>query len=148
MPKTPLKEAVDALIAKDPRYPVDAYEFVRETLDYTLRIYQRQDASSPRHVSGRELLEGFRRLALEEFGPMVLTVLDYWNVRSTEDVGEIVFNMVESGILGKTDEDKREDFKGVFDFDEAFRRPFVPALARRAVRKGSKTACAQSVGTK
>ena len=80
-----------------------------------------------RHVSGQELLAGIRSYALEQFGPMTLTVLNEWGVRRSEDFGELVFNMVENHLLAKTKKDSREDFKDGYDFDEAFRQPFVPA---------------------
>jgi uncharacterized repeat protein (TIGR04138 family) len=78
------------------------------------------------HVSGQELLSGIREFALRQFGPMALTVLEEWGVKRCEDFGEIVFNMIESGLLAKTAEDSRDDFKGGYDFMEAFREPFLP----------------------
>jgi len=74
----------------------------------------------PRHISGRELAGGVRDLAIERFGPMARTVLEHWGIRRTEDVGEIVFALVECGILIKRDEDSMDDFVNVFDFDQAF----------------------------
>jgi uncharacterized repeat protein (TIGR04138 family) len=72
-------------------------------------------------------LEGIRHYSLEQFGPMVPTVLGEWGIRSCEDVGEVVFNMVEANLLAKTDTDSREDFKGVYDFEEAFVKPYRPS---------------------
>jgi uncharacterized repeat protein (TIGR04138 family) len=115
-------EILEDILGRDARYAEEAYVFVRAGLDFTVRQMDR-----PRHVSGRELLDGIRELALQEFGPMSKTVLGGWGITCTEDVGEIVFNMVETGLLGKTDEDRREDFSNGYDFDEAFRRPFRPA---------------------
>ena len=80
----------------------------------------------PAHVSGQQLLEGIRAHALEQFGPLTLMVLEEWGVRRCEDFGELVFNMVENSLLGKTENDSRDDFKGGYDFNEAFRRPFLP----------------------
>jgi uncharacterized repeat protein (TIGR04138 family) len=77
-------------------------------------------------VTGRELLSGIRTYALAQFGPMAMTVLDEWGVTRCEDFGEIVFNMVDAGLLSKTDSDSREDFQGGYSFDEAFRNPFLP----------------------
>jgi uncharacterized repeat protein (TIGR04138 family) len=79
-----------------------------------------------RHVAGPELLQGVREYALKEFGPMVVTVLSYWGIRSTEDIGHMVFNLIGAGIFGKTEDDSIEDFKNVFDFHEAFVKPFEP----------------------
>jgi uncharacterized repeat protein (TIGR04138 family) len=118
------EELLQNILGRDPRYAAEAYFFVRAGLDYTVRRLDK-----PRHVSGRELLEGLREFALAEFGPMTKTVLNGWGIRCTEDVGEIVFNMVETGLLGKTEKDSRADFASGYDFDEAFRKPFRPADA-------------------
>ncbi len=118
------EELLDGILARDPRYTIEAYAFVRGGLDSTVRSLENQ-----RHVSGQELLEGIRKFAIEEFGPMTKTVLNGWGIKQTEDIGEIVFNMVETGLLGKTDEDNRADFADGYDFDEAFRKPFRPISA-------------------
>lgn len=115
-------ETLQNILSRDPRYTVEAYAFIRMGLDYTVRRLEQ-----PRHVSGRELLDGIREFALSEFGPMTKTVLNGWGIRRTEDIGEIVFNMVEAGLLGKTDKDSRADFSGGYDFDEVFCKPFRPA---------------------
>jgi uncharacterized repeat protein (TIGR04138 family) len=120
-------EELDKIVAKDPRYTREAYLFVREALDHTQKMIVKQEKEEgPRHVSGRQLLEGSRDYALQQFGPMALTVLNEWGIRRCEDLGEIVFNMVENSLLAKTDQDTREDFAGGYDFEEAFRKPFVP----------------------
>lgn len=120
------EELLHSILQRDPRYEPEAYAFVRAGLDYTVRRLEK-----PRHVSGRELLDGIREFALAEFGPMSQTVLNGWGVHRTEDFGEIVFNMVESGLLGKTDEDSRADFANGYDFFEAFKKPFLPVAADR-----------------
>lgn len=127
MQKQNFGEAVDEILKRDARYERDAYFFVREGLDFTIKMLKK-NAQTPatRHVSGQELLEGLRRYALDQFGPMAKTVLEYWQIRHCEDFGEIVFSMVERGILGKTDQDSREDFKSGYDFEEAFVKPFQP----------------------
>ncbi len=136
MQKPNFGEAVDEILQHDKRYDRDSYYFVREGLDYTLKMLKKHHHphAAQRHVSGQELLEGLRRFALDQFGPMTKTVLDYWGVHRCEDFGEIVFNMVEKGILGKTEQDSREDFRGGFDFDEAFVRPFQPTSRRQTHR--------------
>ena len=78
-------------------------------------------------MTGQELLEGIRSFGLEQYGPMALTVFSEWGIRNCEDFGEIVFNMVENSLLAKTKKDSRDDFKGGYDFFEAFRRPFLPS---------------------
>jgi uncharacterized repeat protein (TIGR04138 family) len=79
---------------------------------------------TPRHISGRELAEGVRDLSVEQFGPLARTVLEHWGIHATEDVGAIVFALVESGVLIKQDEDSPGDFEDVFDFDDAFEVPY------------------------
>jgi uncharacterized repeat protein (TIGR04138 family) len=119
-------EAVELILTRDRRYSRDAYTFVREALDYTQKLIGKETQGQVRHVSGRELLDGIRQFALQQFGPMVITVFEEWGVRHSRDFGEIVFNMVEIGLLAKTDKDTREDFQNGYDFAEIFRKPFLP----------------------
>jgi uncharacterized repeat protein (TIGR04138 family) len=119
---------LEKVIEKDPRYPKEAYYFVREALEFTQKKLGRLTArGEERHVTGQELLEGIREYALSEFGPMTLTVFEEWGIRRCEDFGEIVFNLVDAELLGKTENDTKEDFKGGYDFEEAFRKPFLPS---------------------
>jgi uncharacterized repeat protein (TIGR04138 family) len=119
--------AVEKIVAEDSRYDGEGYAFLRDALDATLkrRKKARKDASA--NVSAAELLEGFRLHALQEFGPMALTVLNYWGIHNCEDIGHMVFNLVESGVFVKTDEDTIESFREGYDFEEAFVQPFLPA---------------------
>ena len=126
MQKIGFAEALDSIVASDPRYQREAYIFLRDALDFTTKQQKKAKGTTVRHVSGPELLEGVRQYALKEFGPMVITVFDSWGIRSCEDIGHMVFNLINSGIFGKTDEDSIEDFKSVFDFQEAFTKPFAP----------------------
>jgi uncharacterized repeat protein (TIGR04138 family) len=119
-------EAFAKIRAKDPRYHRDAYLFVREALDYTQKTVGKDPRGRIRHITGQELLGGIREFALQQFGPMAKTVLEEWSVRCSQDFGEIVFNMVEVEWLAKTDKDSRADFADGYDFDEAFRKPFLP----------------------
>jgi uncharacterized repeat protein (TIGR04138 family) len=114
------------ILAKDPRYESEAYLFVKDALDYTQKLVIKPSRDEIRHVSGQELLEGIRAFALTQFGPMAPTVFEEWGIRRCEDFGEIVFNMVEIGLLGKTEKDSRADFQSGYDFDAAFRQPFRP----------------------
>ena len=115
------------VLAKDPRYPRDAYLFVKDALDHTQKIVLKENKGEMRHVTGQELLDGIRDYALVQFGPMTQMVFEEWGIKRCEDFGEIVFNMVEIGLLGKTEKDSREDFGGGYDFDDAFRKPFLPS---------------------
>ena len=119
-------EAVEQILARDSRYTREAYLFVREALDYTQKLVGKETRGAIRHVSGQELLDGIRQFALHQFGPMAVTVFEEWGVRNCRDFGEIVFNMVEIGLLAKTEKDTRDDFQNGYDFTEAFRKPFWP----------------------
>jgi uncharacterized repeat protein (TIGR04138 family) len=139
MQKLNFTEAVDAIVQADGRYDREAYYFVREGLDFTMKMLKKDARGTGRHVSGQELLDGLRRYALDQFGPMVKMVLSYWGVKRCEDFGEIVFRMVDKGVLGKTEQDSREDFKGGYDFDEAFVKPYQPpprTRSRRSIKSG------------
>ncbi|MBA4149377.1 MAG: hypothetical protein H0X66_14780 [Verrucomicrobia bacterium] len=118
-------EVIEKIVAQDARYHRDAYTFLREGLEYTQRVICKK--GEVRHVSGLELLTGLREYALTEFGPMAITVLEEWGIRSSEDFGEMVFNMVEHNLLAKTDSDTRSDFKDGYDFSNVFRKPFLPS---------------------
>lgn len=127
MQEVTFEETLEQILAKDPRYQRDAYLFLREALDYTQKLVGKENGGKVRHVTGQELLDGIRQFALEQFGPMTLTVFEEWGVRKCSDFGEIVFNMLEIGLLAKTEKDARADFEGGYDFEDAFRKPFLPA---------------------
>jgi len=132
MQKIGFAEALDAVVDTDARYHRDGYIFLRDALDFTTKQQKKVKGVSVRHVTGPELLDGVRQYALKEFGPMVMTVFDSWGIDSCEDVGHMVFNLIGAGIFGKTEQDSIEDFKNVYDFEEAFVRPFAPAKPERA----------------
>lgn len=104
---------------KHGRYKPNAYRFTLDAVHHTV-----EQLREVRHVSGAELLGGIRDLAVARFGPMAKTVFEQWGVGQTEDFGEIVFQLVEQGLLGKTDSDKPSDFARGYDFDEAFVQNF------------------------
>jgi uncharacterized repeat protein (TIGR04138 family) len=126
MQKIGFAEALDSIVASDSRYHRDAYVFLRDALDFTTKQQKKIKGTTVRHVAGPELLDGVRQYALREFGPMVITVFDCWGIRSCEDIGHMVFNLINAGIFGKTDQDSIEDFKNVYDFEAAFVKPFSP----------------------
>jgi len=126
MQKIGFAEALDSIVASDPRYQREAYIFLRDALDFTTKQQKKAKGTTVRHVSGPELLEGVRQYALKEFGPLVVTVFDNWGIRSCEDIGHMVFNLISAGIFGKTDQDSIEDFKAVYDFQDAFAKPYAP----------------------
>jgi uncharacterized repeat protein (TIGR04138 family) len=127
MQKIGFAEALESVVSTDTRYHRDGYIFLRDALDFTTKQQKKVKGVSVRHVTGPELLDGVRQYALKEFGPMVMTVFDSWGIHSSEDVGHMVFNLIGAGIFGKTEQDSIEDFKDVYDFGEAFVRPFAPA---------------------
>ncbi|UCC48177.1 MAG: hypothetical protein JSV41_12005 [Gemmatimonadota bacterium] len=104
---------------KNPRYSDAAYLFVLSALQYAI-----DQLDEPRHITGQELAEGCRDLAIERFGPMARTVLEHWGIHSTDDMGAIVYALIDCHVLIKQDSDSREDFRDVFDFDEAFDRDY------------------------
>ncbi len=110
---------IEGIIEKEPAYKFEAYSFVLAGLHYTV-----SKLDQPRHVTGRELAEGLRQYALDQFGPMARTVLEYWGVRNTLDFGRIVFHLIDAGLLRKTEEDSVQDFENVYSFSEAFRYEF------------------------
>jgi len=114
-----LENALLDLEHKHGRYRANAYRFTLDAVHFTV-----QALGEIRHVSGEELLEGIRRLALERFGPMAKTVFEQWGIIRTEDFGVIVFQLVDEGLLGKTEQDKLSDFSRGYDFNEAFVRNF------------------------
>ena len=135
MQELTFESTLGLILAKDSRYHRDAYLFVKDALDHTQRTVVRGEPRATPHVSGQELLEGIRSYALAQFGPMAEMVFAEWGINRCEDFGEIVFNMVEIGLLGKTEEDSREDFLNGYSFHEAFRRPFLPAEKLTAAEK-------------
>lgn len=108
-------EKIEAILAKNPSYKFEAYSFVMAGLHHTVTKLPK-----PRHVSGRELCEGMRDYALEQFGPMARTVLEHWGIRRTGDFGKVVFLLIEAGLLRKTEEDSIHDFDNIYDFSQAF----------------------------
>lgn len=125
---------------QEPRYHPDAYRFLREALDYTVKLFEKPPTGPGRHVTGRELLEGFRQLALEEFGVMAFRVLAHWGIHRTEDIGRMVFQLVDLGVLGRTENDRIEDFANGYDFAEAFLAPFRPPPSPPRRRRGARAA--------
>jgi len=130
MQQVHFEQAVDAILEREKRFDAGAFFFLKEALDFTVKRVMDENAGQPRHVSGPELLEGFRDHAVQQFGPMAATLMREWGLTCCADVGDMVFQLIEEGVFGRQDTDTKEDFHDVFDFDEAFVAPFVPASAR------------------
>jgi uncharacterized repeat protein (TIGR04138 family) len=114
------------IVRRDPRYAYEAYEFVFAALTHSQKMLGRlpreeksAEVEAQHHVSGPELLQGVRDLALHEFGLMARTVFRRWGINQTDDFGEIVFNLVEATLMSKTTDDTRRDFHAVYDLDRA-----------------------------
>jgi len=110
-----ISDTIAQLRRRNPRYAEAAYLFVLGSLHHRIT-----KLDAPRHISGAELAESVRDLALEKFGPLARTVLEHWGIHATGDVGEIVFLLVDHGVLTKQETDRREDFEGLYSFEEAF----------------------------
>ncbi len=112
------EQAVKQFVIEDPRYPAEAYIFLKAAFDATM--------TGNTHVSGAELAENFAAFALEQFGPMAKFTLEKWGIFSTSDIGNLVFNLIEMGILYKNEGDKRSDFDDVFNLTERLTSRFAP----------------------
>ena len=112
------KEDYTEILKKDDRYDSRAYDFVLEVIHVA-------STDAKGHVTGQELLNYFRDMALDAYGPLAYTVLNDWGVRCCEDVGAIVFNLYDAKRIGKTDSDSPEDFVGGFNFKHEFLDPFA-----------------------
>lgn len=101
---------------KDPRFTPEAYAFTFQGLDYTMAVIK----GKRQHVTGQELLEGIRRLAAKEFGRLAPMVFRAWGITRSRDFGDIVYNLIGAGVMGRRDEDRLEDFDGGWDLATAF----------------------------
>lgn len=107
--------------------PEEAFQFVREGLSYTAKLFHGEPTracaergEARRHVSGQQLCIGLKKLATERYGLLARTVLAKWGVRTTEDFGMIVYALIDRNELRQGERDSFDDFKNVYDFDEAF----------------------------
>lgn len=113
-------DKIQKLIDRQYGYKFEAYSFVLAGLHYTM-----MSLPKPRHITGQEFCDGIRRYAIDQFGPLAKTVLEYWGVKQTVDFGKIVFALVEVGLMRKTDEDTLDDFRDVYEFESAFNNKMV-----------------------
>ena len=128
------------LLKDDPRYPLEAYRFIREALAFAQEILNMGEEAHPepsldlegsksqtapeKHLSGQQLCEAIRVYAVEQFGFMAKTVLNNWGMYSTSDFGEIVYNLINIGWMKKSSRDRRDHFDDVYDFEQAFVQDF------------------------
>ena len=123
------------LLRRDQRYKLEAYQFVREGLEYAHRELglgcsapAGEEPPPDAHVTGQQLSEALRLYALEQFGYLAKSVLNSWGVRATGDFGEIVYNLIHINEMKKSERDRREDFDDVYDFEQAFVKEFAIAV--------------------
>ena len=108
--------------------PLEAFQFVFESLDFVLSHPGARKSRTSRHITVRELLDGMRRTGLEQFGPLARCVFESWGVFSTADFGEIVFTLIEHDLLHQSESDRKEDFANAFDFRAEFDEGYRPTL--------------------
>ncbi len=122
MDNTPeqILEKIQRLIDQSPQYKFEAYSFILSALHFTMTSLPK-----PRHITGQEFCEGIRKYAMDQFGPLAHTVLEYWGITATLDFGKLVFALVDVGLMRKTEEDSLDDFKNVYDFKTAFNSKLV-----------------------
>lgn len=105
---------------RDKRYRLDAYRFLLyEGIEYTMRDHLGMKPGEYRHMNGREITEGLKNLALREFGYLARDVWNWWGIKTTRDWGEVVWGLINAGLLNKQDDDRIEDFENVYDINEA-----------------------------
>ncbi len=134
----------EQVLEQDSRYTIEAYAFICEALAYArdvLGMGGTEDIPEisaqhrkERHITGRQLCEASRRLALERYGMMAKVVLNSWGVHTTGDLGELVYNLIRVEQMSKSAEDRREDFDDLFDFRKAFQEDFDFSVAQRPSR--------------
>ncbi|MEY2600606.1 MAG: hypothetical protein RLZZ142_2865 [Verrucomicrobiota bacterium] len=137
MQKFDFTKAVEEIVSRDPRFDREAYVFLHEALDFTVKQGSKMGPPRTPHVSGQQLLEGIRLYALKQFGPMVPTVFGYWGVTRCEHFGQMVYNLIHAGVFGRSETDSIEDFKNGYSFEEAFVTPFLPQTPPKP-RRGSR----------
>jgi uncharacterized repeat protein (TIGR04138 family) len=128
----PIKEkSVQQVVEDVGLYPPEAYAFIQRGLTHTVQKMhgKQKDPKASRHVTGHDLCEGLREVALAEWGRLARTVLRRWNITSTLDFGRMVFAMVEAGLMQKTEDDSIEDFRNVYEFRTAFESEYQIACS-------------------
>ena len=112
-----LKKITD-LSEKDGRYRKEAFMFILASLEFTLSKLKER-----RHLTGQEFSRGIAEYARDQYGYLARVVLEHWGIKSTLDYGEIVYLLIDIGMMNKTEDDKKEDFKDVYVFDKEFDWP-------------------------
>ena len=125
---TEFPEMLRSIREKDPRFTAEAYAFTFQGLDYTMHEMK----GKRQHVTGQDLLEGIRRLAAKEFGRLAPMVFRAWGIRASRDFGDIVYNLIDAGVMSRRDEDRKEDFEGGWDLSTAFDKEEDPPAPKES----------------
>lgn len=125
-PTISLEEVIETIVHNDSRYKPDAYVFVMDALSFAQRKFK-----TDRNVSGSQLLEAIKEFLIQLYGPLAVTVLHHWGVRSNEDFGHIVYNLVDSRIFSKTEDDKFEHFLDQSDLETVFQEDYRKHLIHK-----------------
>ena len=112
---------ISYLVKSKGTHPANAYLALLDSVSACVNETSRTELE---HISGQDLARKYADILLNAFGPMAMYVLQDWNIRSTRDIGEMVFDLVSVGLLFFSENDKMEDFDDVFDFHEKFVAPF------------------------
>lgn len=121
-----LRQVLDKICERDERYQREAYPFVIEAVQTVAKGISELDPEMGKQISGLELAFGVRDLALKRFGPMAFMVFAEWGIHTTDDIGAMVYNLIDAGQLGKSGSDNIEVFDDLYDFRETFVKPFEP----------------------
>jgi uncharacterized repeat protein (TIGR04138 family) len=115
-------KSMEEVILTDGRYPPDAYNFLHDGLSRAVRQVHgiEMGQGEQKHVTGQEICFALRELAAERWGMLAETVLAKWNISRTDDFGNMVYLLIENGLMRKTDADSIDDFHAVYDFVRAF----------------------------
>ena len=109
-------DSFDDIVAKDNRYDGRAYALLMDVVHYL--------GKDGKHMSAAEIMDEFRETALDQFGPLAYRVLTEWGLKSCEDIGEMMFNLLEFHRVRRDSDDLPESFLGGYDFEEAFLGPY------------------------
>ncbi len=115
-----MKKSLEKIAREDGRFSPDAVRFVYEGLGYTVKNV----VDEPRHVSGQDLSEGLKKLAIEKWGRLAMLVLNNWSIKTTRDFGEIVYMMIVNSWMSAQPTDSIDDFNDVYDFQTTFKDKF------------------------
>lgn len=124
--KVRFEDAVAQITSTDKRFKKEGYHFLKDTLERTISKLREEELLEHRQVTGPELLDGLVEYALSEYGSMAVAILDSWGIRSGEDIGDMVFQLIEARAFGSSEEDSPSDFHGVMDLRRELLAPYRP----------------------